>query len=79
MHQQIGCRLFGLSHHFAVVRLFFLFGKKFQCMECEGRQVFRTDIAGDVFKRNQRFGKCMADFSCVGVISFGCAVRYGQT
>ena len=62
MCQQIGCRLFGLSHHFAVVCLSFLFGKKFQCMEGEGRQVFRTNIAGDIFKRNQCFGKCMSDF-----------------
>lgn len=78
MCQQILRGLLRLRHHFIVIGLYLFFREKFQRVESERRQIFRADIVGNDFKRNQRFGQRVAGFARMQIILRRRAVRYGQ-
>ncbi len=79
MCQQILRGLLCVRHHFIVIGSYLFFRKKFQRVERERRQIFRADIVGGDFKRNQRFGQRVASFARVRIVLRRRAVRYGQT
>lgn len=67
-----------LHHHFVLIDKFFLFGKEFQCMECEWRQVFSSNVVSNILKGRKCFSECVTDFTRVCVIIWWCTMRYSK-